>query len=165
MRLRGCWVLISGAVLTAACSSPRTADLARYQELLSRAGEAVADHLDAGTQVSNVPDCTAEHAGYDARMRSLLEEMQAMSPDMDDCMSALGNRSAEGFQATCAAMRSELDTHGQHACQSADPAGNRAETRRDCDAMTGYLHDEQASCTAAGRMMDGAMMSGGGCPR
>ena len=90
---------------------------------------------------------------------------------MDDCMCNLGSGDpATGhFQSTCAAMLTELDTHANAACQSADNSQNWTETRRHCDAMTSLLGQEQAEAATMGGIatMSMATMSGmmQGCHR
>src|SRR5215471_5316893 len=83
-------VMLAGIVLASGCGGHNAPDLAAYQQLLTQTGSVVAGHRDAGTHVTSVSDCAAEHSQYDGRMRSLIEQMKGMSGAMDDCMMSLG---------------------------------------------------------------------------
>jgi len=155
--------MVAGIVLASGCGGHNAPDLAAYQQLLTQAGSAVAGHRDAGTHVSSVSDCAAEHSQYDGRMRSLIEQMKGMSGAMDDCMMSLGSSSGAGFREQCNSMLAELNAHAQAACQSTDLTQDWAESRRDCDAMSSLLDQEQHDITMMNHMMGGSMMSGGTC--
>jgi hypothetical protein len=156
-------VMVAGIVVASGCGAHNAPDLAAYQQLLTQAGSVVAEHRAAGTQVTTLSNCTAEHSQYDGRMRSPIEQMKGMSGAMDDCMMSLGSSSGAGFREQCNSMSSELNAHAQAACQSTDLAQDWAETRRDCDAMSSLLDQEQNDITMMNHMMGGSMMSGGTC--
>lgn len=144
--------LVGGAVLLGACGASTAPDIATYQQLLTQAGSVVATHLDAGTQVTTVADCTLEHSRYDGQMRPLVTQMQSMSGEMDACWMGSGHMMGGGFGAGCNSMLSELDAHAAAACPSMDVAQDWAETRRDCEAMTVLLHGEQDDITSVSGM-------------
>lgn len=121
-----------------------------------------------GTKASGMTDamaCSTDETGYDAQVRSMVEQMHGMAPDMDQMMSSLGHGSDGDMTCAANAMMAELDHHKGAACSSMTDMGpNKAEAQRHVAAMTEWAEHQMVRSNDMASMMGTGMggMGGGG---
>ena len=150
-------------VITACASSASAPDTAEYQRVASSVSSAATTHASLTASMTDVAACTAERDRYAAQMRPLLDRMQAMSGDMDDCAAAMGRMGSGSMRATCSSMRDEMDRHMSAACASPTMSGDVDEANVHAGRMTTWANGEATTAGDMRRMMGGGMMGGGSC--
>lgn len=155
-------ILSISALIVLGCggsSGTKVPNVAAYQSLLADTSAAVAKHEDASATLS-AATCPAECSRYSAEVTPMLQDMNAMSPNMDGCMRDMGHPPEAQMQSTCQSMLSELNAHLAACCTVSDIAG---EAKRHADAMSAMIQQEVAWAGDMQGMLNGPMMSGGTC--
>ena len=142
-------------------------DVAAYKQLDQQLLTAVNRHADNSGNLADQQACQDERDRYQAEARPLADDMRRRSDGMDGCMMAMGRDDDADLGSMCDDMYGELDQHQTAACASTDPAQERAEADRHCNAMRDLLQrelDRADRMGQSGGMMSG-MMSDGTCHR
>jgi hypothetical protein len=105
--------------------------------------------------VGTMAGCQAERDRYGAQMGPMVDQMNAMSGQMDGCMSMMGSAGASSFGSVCGSMQAELARHMGAACASADMSANASEATAHAQRMSGWAQSESSEAATMEPMMTG----------
>ncbi len=162
--MRTTLVALAVAFVAAACggSSGSSGDGPRTLNSLSQNVSAAAEAY--GIQASSMTDpmsCNADESSYDAQLRPMVEQMQAMAPGMDQSMSSMGHGDDADMACAANAMMAELDRHKGVACSSTTDMGpNKTEAQNHVAFMTQWADHQIVRSDEMGSMMGTGGMGG-----
>lgn len=152
-------VLVS---LTMGCGT-RAPDLQEWDRISQEIRTSVQNYRDAVEVAPDRMHCEQMRDAYLADVQPRMEQMRAMSGDMDGCMRMMDDDRDADVESSCRSMDDELARYMQDGCGSDDATVNQSDAFAHCYFMLDRLNDTDArSREMMGMMGGGGMMGSGG---
>ncbi|BDG03207.1 hypothetical protein [Anaeromyxobacter oryzae] len=138
------------------------ADVQKYSSLAQGVSTSATSYASTEQATTDVTACRSAHDSYDGHVRPMVNQMQGMSPSLDESLSGMSGHMGDADMGCGAdAMKAELDHHAAVACTSTDMAANHAEAARHATAMHDWAEHQVARCGEVEDHMGGGGGGGG----